>query len=161
MGGLIAFFIIWGKKHPTGKPPIWIIISLGCCLVITVTGLGCFAGGLRGGSGVGCFKVGYYVQVGQYSGNGVVQVGYTAWLIRADGTASYCSHLKDNTAASDFAPDNYMTGTYKISGSKLVIDIPKREIQNFGPVGGTFTYTIKDCGTFKNSVDTYQWVRGE
>ena len=147
-GGLVAFFIIWAKKHPSGKPPIWIIASLAGCLVISVVGLGCLAGGMTGGGGASCFKTGYYVQVGQYSGNGVVQVGYTAWLIKSDGKASYCSHLKDNQNASDFAPDNYMTGTYTISGSKLVIEIPKHEIQNFGTVGGTSRYTITGCDSF-------------
>ena len=159
-GGLIAFFVIWAKKHPTGKPPIWIIISIAGCLVISISGLGCLAGGINGGGG-GCLKTGYYVQVGQYSGNGVVQVGYTAWLIRSDGTASYCSHLKDNVNASDFSPDNYMTGTYTTSGSKLIIDIPEHYIQNFGTVGGISTYTIKGCETFQKGVDTYRWVRGE
>lgn len=160
-GGLVAFFIFWAKKHPSGKPPIWIIASLAGCLVVSVVGLGCLAGGMTGGGGAGCFKTGYYVQVGQYSGNGIQQVGYTAWLLKSDGTASYCSHLSDNTSASDFAPDNYMTGTYKISGSKLTIDIPKHEIKNFGTVGGITIYTIKGCGEFRNSVDTYHWVRGE
>ncbi len=160
-GGLIAFFIIWAKKNPTGKPPIWIIISLAGFLVISVVGLGSLAGGMTGGGGASCFKTGYYVQVGQYSGNGIAQVGYTAWLIKSDGTASYCSHLKDNTNASDFAPDNYMTGTYKINGSKLVIEIPKHEIQNFGTVGGTFTFTIQGCDKLKSFSDTYLWVRGE
>lgn len=160
-GGLIAFFIIWAKKNPTGKPPIWIIISLAGFLVVSVVGLGSLAGGMSGGGGASCFKTGYYVQTSQYSGNGIAQVGYTAWLIKSDGTASYCSHLKDNTNASDFAPDNYMTGTYTISGSKLVIEIPKHEIQNFGTVGGTSRYTITGCDSFKNTIDTYHWVRGE
>ena len=159
-GGLIAFFIIWAKKNPTGKPPIWIIISLAGFLVISVVGLGSLAGGMTGG-GASCFKTGYYVQTSQYSGGGIAQVGYTAWLIKSDGTASYCSHLKDNTNASDFAPDNYMTGTYTISGSKLVIEIPKHEIQNFGTVGGTSRYTITGCDSFKDTIDTYHWVRGE
>lgn len=157
-GGLIAFFILWAKKHPSGKPPIWLIASLAGSLVICVVGLGCLAGGMTGGSGVGCFKTGYYVQTGQY-GSG--QVGHTAWLIKADGTASYCSYVNDTTKASDFAPDNYMTGTYKINGSKLIINIPKHEIPNFGTVGGTFTYTIKGCENFQNSDAAYHWVRGE
>ena len=157
-GGLIAFFILWAKKHPSGKPPIWIIASLAGTLVISVVGLGCLADGMTGGGGAGCFKTGYYVQTGQY-GSG--QADYTAWLIKSDGTASYCSHITDTTNASDFAPDNYMTGTYKIQGSKLIIEIPKHEINNFGTVGGTFTYTIKGCGNFQNSDGAYHWVRGE
>lgn len=158
-GGLIAFFILWAKKHPSGKPPIWIIASLAGSLVLSVVGLGCLAGGMTGGgSGASCFKYGYYVQTGQY-GSG--QVGHTAWLIKADGTASYCSYVYDTTNASDFAPDNYMTGTYKINGSKLIINIPKHEIPNFGTVGGTFTYTIKGCENFQNSDGAYHWVRGE
>ena len=160
-GGLIAFFILWAKKHPSGKPPIWIIISLAGTLVISVVGLGCLAGGMTGGGGASCFKTGYYVQKDLYSGGGIAQVGYTAWLIKSDGTASYCSHLKDNTNASDFAPDNYMTGTYTLSGFKLVIEIPKHEIKNFGTVGGTSRYTITGCDSFKDTIDTYHWVRGE
>lgn len=157
-GGLIAFFILWAKKHPSGKPPIWILASLAGSLVISVVGLGCLAGGMTGGGGASCFKYGYYVQTGQY-GRG--QVDYTAWLIKSDGTASYCSHITDTTNASDFAPDNYMTGTYKINGSKLVIDIPKHEIKNFGTIGGIYTYTIKGCENFQNSDGAYHWVRGE
>ena len=160
-GGLIAFFIIWGKKHPTGKPPVWMIISIAGSLVVSIVGLSCFASGLNGGGSAGCFNYGYYVQTDQYSGGGISQVGYTAWLIKSDGTASYCSALKDNANASDFVADGYMIGTYKISGSKLVIDIPIHEIKNFGTVGGTYTYTIKDCNNFKNYEAAYHWVRGE
>ena len=162
-GGLIAFFILWAKKHPSGKPPIWIIASLAGTLAISVVGLGCLAGGMTGGGAAGgsCFKTGYYVQTSQYSGGGIAQVGYTAWLIKSDGTASYCSSLNDKTNASDFTPDGYMTGTYTISGSKLVINIPKHEIKNFGTVGGTYTYTIKGCENFQNSDGAYHWVRGE
>lgn len=161
-GGLIAFFIIWAKKHPSGKPPIWIIASIAGSLVISVVGLGCLAGGMNGGGGgAGCFKTGYYVQTSQYIGGGIAQVGYTAWLIKSDGTASYCSSLNDKTNASDFVADGYMTGTYKINGSKLVIDIPKHEIKNFGTVGGIYTYTIKGCENFQNSDGAYHWVRGE
>lgn len=162
-GGLIAFFILWAKKHPSGKPPIWIIISLAGTLVISVVGLGCLAGGMTGGGAAGgsCFKTGYYVQKDLYSGNGIAQVAYSAWLIKADGTASYSSRVKDKATASDFAPDNYMTGTYKIQGSKLIIDVPEHYIQNFGTVGGTFTFTIQGCDKLKSFSDTYLWVRGE
>ena len=160
-GGLIAFFILWAKKHPSGKPPIWIIASLAGSLVISVVGLGCLAGGMTGGGGASCFKTGYYVQTSQYSGGGIAQVGYTAWLIKSDGTASYCSSLNDKTNASDFVADGYMTGTYKINGSKLIIEIPKHEIKNFGTVGGTYTYTIKGCENFQNSDGAYHWVRGD
>lgn len=158
-GGLIAFFILWYKKFPTGKPPVWMIISLAGSLVVTVAGIGCFAGGLGGGGT--CFEYGYYVQANLYSGNGIAQVGYTAWLLKSDGNAYYCSSLSDNKTASDFSADNYMTGTYTISGTKLVIDVPKRTINNFGTVGGTYTFTISSCTSFKNYMDTYNWVRGE
>ncbi|MBQ7996027.1 MAG: hypothetical protein IJ247_07455 [Bacilli bacterium] len=161
-GGLIAFFILWSKKHPSGKPPIWIIASLAGTLVISVVGLGCLAGGMTGGAGgASCFKYGYYVEDGLRSGGGVVQVVYTAWLVKSDGTACYSSRVNDNVSASDFAPDNYMSGTYKIQGSKLIIEIPKHEIKNFGTLGGTYTYTIKSCGNFQNSDGAYHWVRGE
>ena len=158
-GGLIALFILWYKKFPTSKPPVWMIASLAGSLVVAVAGIGCFAGGLGGGGT--CFEYGYYVQADLYSGNGIAQVGYTAWLLKSDGSAYYCSSLKDNKTASDFSADNYMTGTYTINGSKLVIDVPKREINNFGTVGGTYTFTISSCTSFKNYMDTYNWVRGE
>lgn len=160
VGGLVAFFVLWGKKFPTGKPPIWMIIAVAAFAVISVSGLGCLGGGLNGG-GASCFKYGYYVETELKSGNGITQVAYTSWLIKSDGTVSYSSRVKDNVSASDFAPDNYMTGTYKISGSKLVITIPKKEINNFGTIGGTYTYTIKNCGKFQNYEGAYQWVRGE
>ena len=167
LGALIAFFILWSKKlkeDPKYKAPGWyyaiiFIASACCCISIITFSTQSTPGG--GGGGASCFKTGYYVQVGQHSGNGVVQVGYTAWLIKSDGTVSYCSALEDNNSASDFRADNYMSGTYTISGSKLVIEIPKTEIKNFGTVGGTYTYTINGCEEFKNSVDTYKWVRGE
>ena len=159
--GLIAFFIIWAKKHPSGKPPIWIIISLAGSLAISIVGLGCLVGGMTGGGGASCFKYGYYVEDELRRGGGAVQVVYTAWLIKSDGTACYSSRVNDNVSASDFAPDNYMSGTYKIQGSKLIIEIPKHEINNFGTLGGTFTYTIKGCGNFQNSDGAYHWVRGE
>ena len=162
-GGLIAFFIVWGKKHPTGKPPVWIIITIAGSLVVSIVGLSCLASGISGGGGgAGCFNYGYYVQTGTHSGNGIVQVGTTAWLFKSDGTVYYCSHLKDAENASDFAPDNYMTGTYKISGSKLTITIPEREIQNFGKIGGVTVCTIKNCKyLYEGGVEVYHWVRGE
>ena len=55
-GGLIAFFVLWSKKHKNGKPPLWIIISIGCCLVISVVGIGCFSGGIDGGAKI----IGWY-----------------------------------------------------------------------------------------------------
>ncbi|MBP5574772.1 MAG: hypothetical protein J6X50_03410 [Bacilli bacterium] len=167
VGSLVAFFILWNKKlkeDPQYKAPGWyyaiIFVATAFCCVSIITFSTQSAGGGAGG-GASCFKIGYYVQVGQHSGNGIQQVGYTAWLLKSDGTVSYCSALEDNAKASDFRPDNYMTGTYTISGSKLTINIPKHEIKNFGTVGGTYTYTIKGCDSFQNSADTYQWVRGE
>jgi hypothetical protein len=35
------------------------------------------------------------------------------------------------------------------------------EIQNFGTVGGTYTYNIKGCENFQNYDGAYHWVRGE
>lgn len=167
VGSLAAFFILWNKKlkeDPQYKAPGWyyaiIFVATAFCCVSIITFSTQSAGGGAGG-GASCFKTGYYVQVGQHSGNGIQQVGYTAWLLKSDGTVSYCSALEDNAKASDFRPDNYMTGTYTISGSKLTINIPKHEIKNFGTVGGTYTYTIKGCDSFQNSADTYKWVRGE
>lgn len=160
-GGLIAFFIYWSKKHKDAKPPIWLIAALAGSLVISVAGLGCLAGGMTGGGD--CFTYGYYVQSGgQHSGNGIVQVGYTAWLFKSDGTCSYCSYLEDTENASDYSPDNYMQGTYTVSGSKLTIDIPEHYINNFGTVGGIETYTIKNCKyLYRYGVEAYHFVRGE
>lgn len=166
---LIAFFILWAKKHPSGKPPVWIIITVAGSLLITIIGMSCFAGGISSGSsggGSGEFKYGYYVQTGQDSGTAggidYVQVGYSAWLIKSDGTASYCSTLQDSANASDFSADGYMVGTYKISGSKLTITIPEKYINNFGTIGGTFIYTIKNGKyLYYNGREVYHWVRGE
>ena len=161
-GGLITFFILWNKRHPNGKPAPWILASLAGSLVVSVVGISCLAGGIKGGGGSSnCFNYGYYVQTDQYSGGGIVQVGYTAWLIKSDGTCSYCSHLKDSKTASDFSPDNYMSGTFKISGSTITITIPVHDIKNFGPVGGTYKYTIRNCDTIYNASDSFHWVRGE
>ena len=168
VGALVGFLVFWSKKikEEGFKTPGWyyaiMFVAVACCSISIIT-FSVKSNTGEGGSGGGgtTIKYGYYVQVSQYSGGGIAQVGYTAWLIKSDGTCSYCSPLKDNTGASDFAPDNYMTGTYKISGSKLIIEIPKQEIKNFGTVGGTNTYTIKSSDSFQNSVDTYRWVRGE
>ena len=167
VGVLVAFFILWSKKlkeDPAYKAPGWyyaiIFIAAACCSVSVITfSTQSTPGG--GGGGASCFKTGYYVQDELYSGNGIAQVAYTAWLIKSDGTVSYSSRVEDNKSASDFAPDNYMTGTYTISGSKLTIVIPKHEIKNFGTVGGTFTFTIKGCENIQGSEGSYHWVRGE
>ena len=55
-GGLIGFFVYWSKKHKDGKPPIWLIASIGCCLIISVVGIGCFSGGIDGGTKI----IGWY-----------------------------------------------------------------------------------------------------
>ena len=170
-GALVAFFIMWSKKlkaNPSFKAPGWyyaiIFVAAACCAVSVISFSVDASGGGEGGSG--CFVTGYYVQTGRDSGTSggidYVQVGSTAWLIRADGTASYTGYLEDTTNASDFSPDNHMTGTYKITGSKLVITIPETYINNFGTIGGTFTYTIKNCKClYSGSTEAYHWVRGE
>lgn len=171
-GALIAFLVLWSKKiklNPGFKAPGWyyaiIFVATACCAVSVISFSVDVSGG-GGGGGSGCFVPGYYVQTGQDSGtsNGIafVQVGSTAWLLKADGTASYTGHLEDAENASDFSPDNYMTGTYTVSGSKLVITIPKTEIPNFGTVGGTYNYTIKNCKyLYSGNTEAYHWVRGE
>ena len=157
---VISLFVHrWMKSRPV--PASVVGAALG--LVLSVVGLGCFASGLNGGGGGGsnCFQCGYYVQTDLYSDGVVAQVAYGAWLIKSDGTASFCSRIHDNKNASDFSPDNYMTGTYTIKGSQLVIEIPEHEIKNFGTVGGTYTYTIQGCDFFRNNEGSYRWVRGE
>ena len=167
-GALIAFLIMWSTKAkvPGFKAPGWyyaiIFVATACCCVSITTLSTSASGGGGSGGGASCFKIGYYVQTTQDSGNGVVQVGYTAWLFRSDGTVSYCSYLEDTASASDFRADNYMNGTYKVAGSKLTISIPETYINNFGTVGGTYVYTIQNCQRlYINGRDAYHWVRGE
>ena len=156
--GLIAFFILWAKKHPSGKPPVWIIIVIAGSLLITIIGIGCFAGGISsgsGGGGSGGFKYGYYVQSdAQYSdsSSNITQVGYTGWLIKSDGTCAYDGSFEDKNNASDFK--ELLKGTYVIEGSKIKLTVG-------GPYGGTYIYTIKNGKLYFKGNEAYHWVRGE
>ena len=156
--GLIAFFILWAKKHPSGKPPVWIIITVAGSLLITIIGISCFAGGISsgsGGGGSGGFEYGYYVQSDPQhsdSGSNIAQVGYTGWLIKSDGTCAYDGSFEDKNNASDFK--ELLKGTYVIEGSKIKLTVG-------GPYGGTYTYTIKNGKLYYNGNEAYHWVRGE
>ena len=170
IGGVVAFLILWNKGKLSPKMNVKFIIALVATFtVVSSVGLismTSYASGKTGGGGGGCFEYGYYVQTGRNSGTSggidFVQVGSTAWLIKSDGTASYTGFIEDTENASDFSPDNYMTGTYKISGSTLTITIPETNIPNFGTVGGTYKYTIKNCKyLYYGNTEAYHWVRGE
>ena len=153
--GLIAFFVLWAKKHPSGKPPLWIIITVFGSLLITIIGMSCFAGGISSGSSGG-LKYGYYVQSDALysdSSQNMVQAGYTGWLIRSDGTCAYDGSFDDKNNASDFK--EMLKGTYTISGSKIKLTVG-------GPYGGTYTYTVKNGKyLYYNGKEAYHWVRGE
>ena len=170
MAGLIVFLTLWNKGVLSSKMNIKLIIALVATFTVVssvgLVSMTSYASGKTGGGGSGCFEYGYYVQTGRDSGTSggidFVQVGSTAWLIKSDGTASYTGYIEDTENASDFSPDNYMTGTYKISGSTLTITIPETNIPNFGTVGGTYKYTIKNCKyLYYGNTEAYHWVRGE
>ena len=150
---LVTTVYLLPKKHPNGKPPVWIIITVAGSLLITIIGISCFAGGISSGSGG--FEYGYYVQSdSQYSdsGSNIAQVGYTGWLIKSDGTCAYDGSFEDKNNASDFK--ELLKGTYVIEGSKIKLTVG-------GPYGGTYTYTIKNGKLYYNGSEAFHWVRGE
>lgn len=114
-GGLIAFFVLWSKKHKDGKPPLWIIISIGCCLVISVVGLGCFSGGLGGAGSV----------VGWYQGNNYDCVGFGERLainLTSDGKVyRYVADAWADSATNYLFVRQSGVGEWEYSGGKLTI----------------------------------------
>ena len=156
VGALTAFLIIWGKKAKAGgfKAPGWyfaiIFIAVGCCGASIIT----LSTTVTGGGGGGSIKFGYYVESGEpYSGGGIAQVGYTAWLIKSDGTFAYCFSLEDRDRATDFRAGD--TGEYVLEGSKISME--------FSNPLGTYkqTYTIKGDKLYYAGSEAYHWVRGE
>ena len=116
-GGLIAFFIIWSKKHSTGKPPVWIIIAVAGSLVLSVSGLGCFAHGITGG---GAIKI-----VGWYGGNMYDCVGFGERLainVTADGKVyRYVADAWEDSATNYLFRRQAGVGTYTYSNGRLTI----------------------------------------
>ena len=109
--------------------------------------------GEGGGLGIG-LKYGYYTQAtSQGSSGNAVQVGYTGWLIKSDGTCYYCGYLEDVQNASDFR--NESAGTYTYSGGKISMTISN-------PMGTfTNTYSYSGGNLYYGSTLAYKWVRGE
>ncbi|MBO4540641.1 MAG: hypothetical protein J5736_01515, partial [Bacilli bacterium] len=159
VSALTAFLILWSKKAKVGgfKAPGWyfaiIFVAVGCCGTSIIC-LSTTPSGGGGGGGSGTIKYGYYVESGQpYSGGGIAQVGYTAWLIKSDGTFAYCPSLEDNDKATDFWVAD--KGEYVLEGSKITMA--------FSNPLGTFesTYTIKGDKLYYAGSEAYHWVRGE
>ena len=154
LGGLSVFFVLWSKKGKAGRPATWIIVSLSCCLVISIVGLSCLGGGLKGG-GSGGIKYGYYTQqFANTSSGGIARIGGSGWLIKSDGTCIYCGFMEDMENASDFREESKGTWTYK--NGKLIC-------KTTSPLGdSTNTYTYKGDGKlYYGSTLAYKWVRGE
>ena len=168
IGGLITFMTLWAKGKLGPKFGMKIIIAvIASAVVVSSAGLICLASytttrvpGLnQSGGGVGCtFKTGYYLQsTEQYSGNtggiSFVQVGWSCYLFRADGTVSYCAAVEQEDA-SDFVADSG-SGTWKQSGCTLKFNYTT-------PMGSTSpTFTISGTKLLYNGKEAYHWVRGE
>ena len=114
-GGLVAFFVYWSKKHKDGKPPIWLIASIGCCLIISVVGIGCFSGGVSGGNTV----------VGWYQGNNYDCVGFGERLainLTADGKVyRYVGDAWVDSATNYLLVLQSGVGEWEYSNGKLTI----------------------------------------
>ena len=67
--GLIVFFVLWGKKDPKGKPPVWILASLAGSFLVTVVGFITLPIGILGGGG-GVVVGWYQGNIGSYSFEG-------------------------------------------------------------------------------------------
>ena len=116
-GGLIAFFVIWSKKGKSSKPPIWIIVSLAGSLVISVAGLGCLGGGIKGGASG--------TVVGWYQGN---MYDCVAWgerlamnLTRDGKVYRYVADAWDDSAVNYKFILQPGVGSYSYGGGKLTI----------------------------------------
>ncbi len=114
-GGLIAFFVLWSKKHKNGKPPMWLIISIGCSLVISVVGIGCFSGGVGGGNAI----------YGWYQGNNYDCVGFgerLAMNLTKDGKVyRYVADAWVDSAVNYEFVRQEGVGEWSYSGGKLTI----------------------------------------
>ena len=160
VGALIAFIILLWKKHkndPSFKAPKWfyaiMFIATAFCMVFAITLPISTAGG-----GGGCpLKMGIYVQYdekssGKTGGISWVQAGYTAFVIREDGTGGYCLSLEDGENASDFE-EHVDKCTWTVSGSSFKLSH-----------GGNYAFTLTGkvgCGiiTGTNGNYSYRWVR--
>ena len=164
MGGLAAFMFLWAKGKLGPKFGLKVIIPIiASAVLVTSAGLICMAGYSTtkiktGGGGLGgcTFKTGYYLQSTEKYENSsanFVQVGYTCYLFRADGTVSYCAAV-ENEDASDFVGDSG-SGTWTKSGCTLKFTYNT-------PMGSVApTMTISGTKLLYNGKEAYHWVRGE
>ena len=114
-GGLVAFFVYWSKKHKDGKPPIWLIASIGCCLIICIVGVGCFSGGVGGGNAI----------YGWYQGNNYDCVEFGERLainLTADGKVyRYVGDAWVDSATNYLLVRQAGVGEWKYSNGQLTI----------------------------------------
>lgn len=166
IGGLIAFLTLWSKGKLSPAMGLKAIIPiLAACVVVSSVGLisltssAAKGGGSGGGGGIGCtFKPGYYLQStaqssGSSSGIDFVQVGYTCYLFKSDGTVKYCASV-EKSDASDFVADGGH-GTWTKSGCSLSFNY----VTPIGSVSPTFT--ISGNKLYYGGTEAYHWVRGE
>ena len=114
-GGLVALFVLWSKKHKNGKPPMWLIISIGLSLVISVVGIGCFSDGIGGGNAI----------YGWYQGNNYDCVGFGERLainLTADGKVyRYVGDAWVDSATNYLLVLQPGVGEWEYSNGKLTI----------------------------------------
>ena len=114
-GGLVALFVLWSKKHKNGKPPMWLIISIGFSLVISVVGIGCFSDGIGGGNAI----------YGWYQGNNYDCVGFGERLainLTADGKVyRYVGDAWVDSATNYLLVLQPGVGEWEYSNGKLTI----------------------------------------
>ncbi|MCR5308070.1 MAG: hypothetical protein K6E24_03655 [bacterium] len=157
IGAFITLFTMWHKKikaNPSYKAPKWYLAIIFGCTAISLVGILGMAFASTGGGGSGSFKTGYYIQAYSYQSSGnTVQVGKTCYLIRSDGTCSYCGSV-ENDLAYDFRSET--SGTWSKSGSSITINLPS--------FGFNTTMTIKGGDKLcdpRNGQVAYKWVRGD
>lgn len=157
IGAIATLFAMWSKKVKANKDfraPKWYIITCLGCTAISLIGIICISIKATGGGAGGSFKTGYYIQAyTQQSSGNTVQVGSTCYLIRSDGTCSYCGYVED-PKAYDFRDET--SGTWSKSGSSITINLPSFSFHT--------TMTIKGGDKLcdpRNGQVAYKWVRGE
>ena len=116
-GGLIAFFILWGKKDPKGKPPVWILVSLAGSLIVCVAGFITLPIGILGGAGS--------TVVGWYQGNMYDCVGFgerLAMNLTKDGKVyRYIADAWEGSAVNYTFHRQAGVGSYTFDAGKLTI----------------------------------------
>ena len=115
--GLIVFFVLWGKKDPKGKPPVWILASLAGSFLVTVVGFITLPIGILGGGGG--------VVVGWYQGNMYDCVGFGERLainLTKDGRVfRYVADAWEGSAVNYTFHRQAGVGSYSFEGGKLTI----------------------------------------